>query len=146
MIPHCTLRYVSREQRTGDVILGDLDFYPAARARICNGVGPKALPVVGWAADKIFHEPNQIFRAAADAHDVAYWIGGGWRAKILADHRFLLACVEAALRRRAPVPLIGVAWLYFGLVACGGWIAFHRGRRRDIVDVIALDGRECARN
>ena len=93
------------------------------RRLICNGAGPKGW---GWLV------PDLAFHAAADQHDLDYWIGGRWIEKPVADWRFLNNCLRAAWRRRGGrcLVLILLAFIYFVAVALGGWTCFRYGKRR----------------
>ena len=106
------------------ITLDTLRAYPRAKARICNGVGPKGY---NWLFPRAF-KPNQLFHRAADLHDLLYWTGGGPHAKVIADCRFLAAMLGVCCQGH--LFWIPSAFMYFGAVLVGGWLSFHYGRKR----------------
>lgn len=70
----------------------DNAFQTLPLGEICNGVGSKLI----WL--RIFQCPSDIaelFREAADWHDVAYYVGGGRVEKMYADTEFFNQMMEA---------------------------------------------------
>ena len=108
-----------------EITLEILRCYPRAKARICNGVGPKGY---NWLFPLIF-KPNRLFHEPADLHDLLYWIGGGPHLKVAADCRFLARMIADAAKE-GRLRLVPLAFVYFLAVLVGGWLSFHYGRQR----------------
>lgn len=93
---------------------------------ICNGVGSKL------ALLRIFRCPAdvaELFRSAADWHDVAYYLGGDGETKMFADTEFFCAMMQAVYALNvgffARLRLRLWAYLCYTAVRIGGEFCFN---------------------
>jgi hypothetical protein len=109
------------------------DLTPAQRRLICNGCGP-----AGGAKWQALRPPQWHSRATCDAHDLAYWIGGGVAERAQADRELLNGMYrDAATRPWWQRPWYRwQAWTYYRSVQLLGWQFFHYGYPRALPFVI----------
>lgn len=97
-----TINYIGHVCAVRDALTED------ERKFFCNGVGSK-LAVLKWV--KPPHDIQELFKAAADFHDVAYWLGGTPAQKAAADTYFFTLCMQAAYNEPG----------YWHSLRCRGW-------------------------
>lgn len=108
---------------------------PAQHRAICNGCGPANW---GWVSRLV---PQFVFKEAGDAHDLAYWEGGGWVDKLGADLQFLVDCLSATLKQPKTTWPKHAFWsfVYFGAVVLGGRRSFRWGKPRTEEDLALIE-------
>jgi hypothetical protein len=110
------------------------DLTPSQRNIICNGCGPANW---GWVSRLI---PQFCFKEAGDAHDLAYWEGGGLLDKFGADLQFLIDCLSSTLKQQKRWWPTYAIWsfIFFSAVVLGGRRSFRWAKPRTKEDLEAI--------